>query len=291
MSTDAHHHGPPPRERTHGAIWLLGLAALAGLLVWWFSAWFVVGDRHGRDAGRLAVKTVVQVDHVALIADRSPAVIQRGEEVYAKNCASCHGGDGGGTADARNRRFTSEPFKAPHGGGPYGFYLTLSEGWGSMPAMRGLSIEDRYAVAHFVRESIVKPRHAEAYVAADPPGVAARIPAKSAVASGEAEIDPRTVRAPRAVGVLMAGEAARAQARIDALGAWLARAELTPAERARLGEALTSSPAVLAAVADALAARTGEGELRLAGLMPAATSAALADLARRLATALPGATP
>lgn len=72
-----------------------------------------------------------------------------GKALYDVNCAACHGTDGVGTvlgaADFTDQRFMHE--RAPRD-----FYLTVTQGKGSMPAWQGrLSQDERWAVIDYLR--------------------------------------------------------------------------------------------------------------------------------------------
>jgi len=226
-----------PRETSHPALWTAGLLVAAGVMGWVFFHWLEVGMHHGRDAGPVqftAPKAAAPVDHAALISDRSQAVLDRGQQVYLKNCASCHGSDGdknmtGSSPAPRNLR--KEPYKAEWGGGPYGFFLTLTKGWGQgMPGFATLEAKDRYAVIHFVRETWQKGQ--PNYAAEDLPAVASQIPKPGAVSEGP-KVPPDQVGQNPRLHPLMAVAAREGEARVAAARAWLMQAAeaAAPAER------------------------------------------------------------
>ncbi len=236
------------REFSHPALWSVGLFAAAGLMGWVFFHWLEVGLRHGRDAGPIdfgPTEVAAPVDHPALIADRSPAVLERGQQLYLKNCTACHGADGdknmtGSTPAPRNLR--SDPFKAEWGGGPYGMFLTLTKGWGQgMPGFANLESKDRYAVVHFVRETWRKGQ--PIYTADDAAAVQAQIPKPGAVAEGP-RIPPWEVEQNARLHPLMAAMAREGDERAAAARTWLAQAATTaePSE-GRLLEHISRLPA------------------------------------------------
>ncbi|HYE06417.1 MAG TPA: cytochrome c [Planctomycetota bacterium] len=174
----SHSTGLP--ERTHPLLWTIGLLAIVGILGWWFSHWFVQGTAHARGKTiALAPPSVPPADHAALIADKSQAVIDKGELLFSKNCASCHGASGGENPTGLNpppRNLRSDPFLNPNGAGPYGLYTVLENGFLRMPAQTAYSAEDKYALVHYVREMIIKPANPANYVEKDPDAVAQKIP-------------------------------------------------------------------------------------------------------------------
>jgi mono/diheme cytochrome c family protein len=226
------------REFSHPALWTVGLIAAAGAMGWTFFHWLEIGMQHGRDAGTVdfaPVETVKPVDHPALIADHSQAVIDRGQQLFLKNCASCHGSNGDqnmtGTSPAP-RNLRSEPFKAEWGGGPYGFYLTLSKGWGQgMPGFSSMEPADRYAIVHFVRESWQKGH--DNYQAEDKPEIAAQIPKPGGAADSGPRIPPYLVEQNERLHPLMAWTAHHGDERLHAAAAWIATAaqQAEPATR------------------------------------------------------------
>jgi len=243
-SSGDHQHVPgssEPRELSNPILWTAGLVISIVALAWVFFHFKQVGreDAAGEPAWTLPAKSSAGPDHAALIADHSQAVIDHGEVLYGKNCASCHGPQGNTNPSNSNpapRNFHSEPFKNPLGAGPYGFWSVLTNGYGAaMPAFRNLTPEDRYAVAHFVRETWMKPTN-KAYMASDDAKVVAQIPAAGAAGAGaEQEIDPLAVTPPETAYPLMAAVARQETAERAHLVQWLSDAgtdagpELAPA--------------------------------------------------------------
>ncbi len=267
------------REFSHPALWTVGLVAAAAAMGWAFFHWLGVGMMHGRDDGPVNfahAEAAKPVDHPALIADRSQAVLDRGQQLYSKNCSSCHGPNGDqnmtGTSPAP-RNFRTEPYKAEWGGGPYGFYQTLSKGWGQgMPGFSNLEAADRYAIAHFVRETWQK--SLPSYIADDKPEIAAQIPKPG----GEAEAGPRTpphlVEQNAKLHPLMAYAAQQGAAHVEEAQAWIAAAvpRAEPGERALLRRVEAAGSARSGWLLDLQqAARSGD-RTRVAALLIAADS-------------------
>jgi mono/diheme cytochrome c family protein len=226
------------REFSHPALWTVGLVAAAGAMGWAFFSWLEVGMQHGRDAGPVNfahAEVAKPVDHPALIADRSQAVLDRGQQLYSKNCASCHGPNGDqnmtGTSPAP-RNFRTEVCKADWGGGPYGFFLTLTKGYGQgMPAFSTLEAADRYAIAHFVRESWQKDK--PFYAADDKPEIAAQIPKPGTEAESGPRTPPHLVEQNPSLHPLMAYAAQQGATRCQEAQAWISTAipSAEPGER------------------------------------------------------------
>ncbi len=102
------------------------------------------------------------VDHAGLIRSLDDAALQRGAALYQNLCASCHGTPEKPGSLPASRAFWKEPFK--NGGDPFGIYQTLSRGLGQMPAWPMLPPQAKYDLAHYIRESLVRPANPAAYV-------------------------------------------------------------------------------------------------------------------------------
>lgn len=105
------------------------------------------------------------VDHAALIRGLDAAAETRGAAIYQTMCLACHGTPEKPGSLPDSRAFWKEPFK--NGGDPHGIYQTLAKGLGQMPAWPMLTPAQRYDVAHYVREKLVKPANPAAYVKVD----------------------------------------------------------------------------------------------------------------------------
>jgi mono/diheme cytochrome c family protein len=247
MSSGHDEHVPginEPREISNPVLWTVGLLGAVAGLAFVFFHFKQVGreEAKGEPVWTLPVKAAGP-DHAALIADKSQAVIDRGEVLYSKNCASCHGAAGDtnpSNVNPKPRNFHAEPLKGKWGSGPYGFYMTLTDGYGgAMPAFRNLPAEDRYAVGHFIRETWMKPNaQATGYTEKDADAIVKQIPAAGAAgAAGGEEIDPTTVQPPKTTYPLLAAVAQAEQQDRANLVRWLSDAatdcgpELTPSFR------------------------------------------------------------
>ncbi len=220
----SHSTGLP--ERTHPLLWTIGLLAIVGILGWWFSHWYAQGVAHARGKTiALAPPAMPPADHPALIADKSQAVLDRGEILFGKNCALCHGPTGAENPTGLNpppRNFRADAFLNPNGAGPYGLYTVLENGFaGRMPAFPALSAEDKYAIVHYLRETMVKPANASHYVEKDSDAIAPKIPKKGEGGGDAPKIPPpqRPIAAP--VQPLMAAVAADTSDDAAAADAWV----------------------------------------------------------------------
>lgn len=229
-SSDDHQHAlgsSEPRELSNPVLWAAGLLISLVGLAWIFFHFKQLGRDHaaGEPVWTLPAKASAGPDHAALIADRSMAVLDRGEVLYGKNCASCHGAQGNSNPSNLNplpRNFHVEAFKNPLGAGPYGFWSVLTNGYGAaMPAFRNLSAEERYAVVHFVSETWMKPAN-KSYLANDDAKTTAQIPAAGAGGvNSEAPIDPSAIVPPATTYPLMVAVSRQATADREPLARWL----------------------------------------------------------------------
>ncbi|MEM7453769.1 MAG: DUF6797 domain-containing protein [Planctomycetota bacterium] len=103
-----------------------------------------------------------RIDHSAMIASLNNPAFDRGQQIFALHCASCHGSinDDGTVAEEGSMptslQFVSGKFK--NGNDPYTMYQTLTHGYGMMNAQRWMVPRQKYDVIHFIRESYLR-RH------------------------------------------------------------------------------------------------------------------------------------
>jgi mono/diheme cytochrome c family protein len=100
-----------------------------------------------------------------------------GQQLYQTNCAACHGEDGIGTVLGASD-FTD--LRIVDSRAPRDFYLTVTQGKGSMPAWQGrLSQDERWAVIDYLRTFSYDPALPEEVASANP-----------TASSGESACDP-----------------------------------------------------------------------------------------------------
>jgi mono/diheme cytochrome c family protein len=96
--------------------------------------------------------------NVKKLAAVTPELKNKGQQVFAQQCASCHGaaghGDGpaAGALNPKPRNFTlADGWK--NGRTVSGIMKTLANGLppSAMPSFSSISVEDRFALAHYVR--------------------------------------------------------------------------------------------------------------------------------------------
>lgn len=113
------------------------------------------------------------LDHAGLIAGLNDAAFRRGEALYARVCASCHGTPKEPGTMPTSLRFWDGKFKS--GSDPASLYRTLTRGSGMMAAQTMLVPRQKYDVIHYIREAFLKPHNPSQYVAADA-GYLAKLP-------------------------------------------------------------------------------------------------------------------
>jgi glucose/arabinose dehydrogenase/mono/diheme cytochrome c family protein len=105
------------------------------------------------------------LDHAGIIAGQGPDQFQRGEAIYTRVCANCHGTkDQPGSLPAAPR-FASGTLKS--GGDPYRMYRTLTDGFGQMAAQTWMVPRQKYDVIHYIREAYLKPHNPSWYTRVD----------------------------------------------------------------------------------------------------------------------------
>lgn len=137
---------------------LLGLVATLAYLAGMRSA----GKEGGGGAGGSASAPAAAVD-VATLLKPSPGLVEKGKTLFAVNCASCHGPEGFGNGPASSalnpkpRNFHESYMR--YGGGVARIVQTISTGspGTAMAAFTNIPLEDRFALAHYVRTFMPKP--------------------------------------------------------------------------------------------------------------------------------------
>ena len=105
------------------------------------------------------------LDHAGLVSTLDAAAFARGERLYTRICASCHGTKDTPGSMPTSPRFADGKFK--NGSDPLSLYRTLTRGAGLMAAQTGLVPQQKYDVIHYLREAYLKPHNPTQYVPAD----------------------------------------------------------------------------------------------------------------------------
>lgn len=101
------------------------------------------------------------VDHAGIISEWDDAAYERGEKVYKSMCYVCHGLDGLKTTNPLAFPFAKGKFK--NGTDPYKIFVTLTNGFNTMPPQTWMPPEQRYDVIHYLRERFLKKQNPSQY--------------------------------------------------------------------------------------------------------------------------------
>lgn len=123
------------------------------------------------------------LDHAGLIRGLDDKAFRRGEAIYTRVCANCHGTKDQPGSLPTSPRFAAHAFK--NGGDPYSLYQTLTRGYGLMAPQTWMVPRQKYDVVHYLREAYLRPHNPGQYARADD-GYLARLPAGKAGAFGPA---------------------------------------------------------------------------------------------------------
>jgi putative heme-binding domain-containing protein len=105
------------------------------------------------------------LDHAGLLRTLDAQSYRRGETIYNRVCASCHGTRNQPGSLPTSLRFAEGTFK--NGSDPYRMYQTLTHGFGLMTAQSWMVPEQKYDVIHYIREAYLKSHNLSQYVRAD----------------------------------------------------------------------------------------------------------------------------
>src|SRR5947208_2015994 len=127
------------------------------------------------------------VDHAGLIRSLDDKAFRRGEAIYARVCANCHGTKDQPGSLPTSPRFAAHVFK--NGSDPYSLYQTLTRGYGLMPPQTWMVPRQKYDVIHYLREAYLKPDNPKQYAAAGPDYLA-RLPKGTTFGPAPSAVDP-----------------------------------------------------------------------------------------------------
>ncbi|MBN01780.1 MAG: heme-binding protein [Planctomycetaceae bacterium] len=101
------------------------------------------------------------IDHQGMILALDDEAFKRGQEIYGRVCANCHGTQDRPGSLPTAPRFTTGKLK--NGNDPYRLYQTLTHGYGMMVPQRWMVPQQKYDVIHYIREAYFKPHHEDLY--------------------------------------------------------------------------------------------------------------------------------
>ncbi len=105
------------------------------------------------------------LDHAGLISDWNHESFKRGEAIYQRVCANCHGTHQRSGSLPTAPRFASGKLK--NGSDPHSIYRTLTHGYGMMVPQRWMVPQQKYDVIHYIREAYLKSHNPSYYASLD----------------------------------------------------------------------------------------------------------------------------
>jgi putative heme-binding domain-containing protein len=127
------------------------------------------------------------IDHAGLVRGLDDKAFKRGEAIYARVCANCHGTHDQPGSLPTSPRFAAHAFK--NGGDPFSLYRTLTHGYNLMAPQSWMVPRQKYDVIHYLREAYLKPRNPTQYMAADA-AYLAKLPKGGSFGPVPASVDP-----------------------------------------------------------------------------------------------------
>jgi putative heme-binding domain-containing protein len=113
-----------------------------------------------------------EIDHAGMIRSWDQKAFTRGEAIYTRVCANCHGTKELPGSLPTSPKFASHTFK--NGNDPYSLYRTLTHGYNLMAPQTWMVPRQKYDVIHYLREEYLKPNNLtkldDAYFAKLPAG-------------------------------------------------------------------------------------------------------------------------
>jgi putative heme-binding domain-containing protein len=130
-----------------------------------------------------------EIDHAGLIRALDDKAIKRGEAIFTRVCANCHGTKDQPGSLPTSPKFVAHTFK--NGSDPYGLYQTLTRGFNQMAPQTWMVPRQKYDVVHYLREAYLKPYNPSQYAKADD-SYLAKLPAgkKGEYGPAPASVDP-----------------------------------------------------------------------------------------------------
>ena len=94
------------------------------------------------------------INHAGLIRSWDKKSLQRGEAIYSRVCANCHGTQDKIGSLPTSPRFAKHIFK--NGNDPYSLYQTLTRGYGLMAPQTWMVPQQKYDLIYYLRETYIK---------------------------------------------------------------------------------------------------------------------------------------
>lgn len=128
-----------------------------------------------------------ELDHAGLIQNLDGQSFKRGEAIYVRVCANCHGTREQAGSMPTSLRFAEGKFK--NGFDPYRLYQTLTHGYGMMTPQTWMVPQQKYDVIHYIREAYLK-RHNPGQYAQVKSGYLAGLPKGTSRGPKPSNIEP-----------------------------------------------------------------------------------------------------
>ena len=105
------------------------------------------------------------VDHAGMIRSLDDKAFRRGEAIYTRVCANCHGTKDAPGSMPTSPRFASDKFK--NGSDIHSLYQTVTRGYGMMTPQSWMVPRQKYDVIHYIRKAFLEPHNPSQYAKAD----------------------------------------------------------------------------------------------------------------------------
>ena len=105
------------------------------------------------------------LDHAGLLRSLDRQSLKRGEAIYVRVCANCHGTKEQPGSMPTSLRFAEDKFK--NGTDPFRMYQTLTYGFGMMTPQTWMVPQQKYDVIHYIRETYLKQHNPSQYAGLD----------------------------------------------------------------------------------------------------------------------------
>ncbi len=106
-----------------------------------------------------------EIDHAGLIRLLDDKALKRGEAIYTRVCANCHGTLNQPGSLPTSPKFAAHQFK--NGSDPHSLYQTLTRGSGMMAPQTWMVPRQKYDVIHYLRETYLKLPNPSQYTKVD----------------------------------------------------------------------------------------------------------------------------
>jgi putative heme-binding domain-containing protein len=128
------------------------------------------GERRAAELRPAVTRLVIpeyenDIDHAGLIRKWDAKSLQRGEAIYSRICANCHGTLEQAGSLPTSPKFAAHVFK--NGSDPFSLYQTLTRGYGLMAPQTWMVPRQKYDLIHYLRETYLKSRNPTQYTTVD----------------------------------------------------------------------------------------------------------------------------